>query len=120
MHQQRYETFQSCLLLIEKTASFRILRGSVPLIWSQPSVSLQFRPAIDASQLESDLSIRSIELHFKRLLNIYGRRITVVDLIDRFKNQGHFHQLSKSYEEVISYIQIILGSHKMEPSFCSI
>jgi hypothetical protein len=64
--------------------SFVIIRGSVPLRWSQPLVNLAWNQRI---QVNEPTDITPVHRHFARLLSRYGI-ITVVDLLGTSGDEG--------------------------------
>ncbi|KAI8893249.1 SacI homology domain-containing protein [Globomyces pollinis-pini] len=98
-----------------KTASFRILRGSVPLIWNQQSVGLFRTPSINLDKIFSDESLAGMELHFERLLNTYGGQVHVVDMLNRNSKGSDTAALSLGYEEALrSWNHPDIKYHKLE------
>jgi phosphatidylinositol 4-phosphatase len=80
-----------------QTASFRLLRGSVPLIWSQNQLLIIKSPSINLNEIVSRHSINSMCNHFERLIKIYGPDIHIIDLIDRV-SRLELYELSHSFE----------------------
>ena len=74
--------------------SWVLLRGSVPLYWSQSGVA-----GGQLKILDSGSQKKIIEKHFKNLEKQYGPKISVVDLLSN-KSGGNVpeNQLQKKYE----------------------
>ncbi|KAL2914618.1 hypothetical protein HK105_205756 [Polyrhizophydium stewartii] len=83
-------------------ASFCMIRGSVPLIWSQNNISDPLRrPPIDLSQARSEHSLRAMRRHFEYLMSIYGDSVAVIDMLERRRAKSDIAALSIAYEEAL-------------------
>eukprot|EP00842_Homolaphlyctis_polyrhiza_P007052 jgi/Hompol1/936/HPOL_001072-RA len=68
----------------EKIASFCMIRGSVPLLWSQTDIDDPFkRPAMNLSIAASSESTEAMKRHFQYLLEFYGGHVDAIDMLDR-------------------------------------
>ncbi|KAJ3274137.1 Phosphatidylinositide phosphatase SAC1 [Terramyces sp. JEL0728] len=88
---------------VGKTAAYRILRGSVPLFWSQTNLNLFKRPEIELQETESEASTMGFERHFKRLLETYGS-VDIIDMIDRKCHGADSRQLSIAYQTAVKTV----------------
>ena len=87
----------------KQIASYRILRGSVPLIWkySSPFVeqntTTEVYPDIDITECNSSLSIDRASLYLNRLKDVYGH-ITLLDILD---SQHEHDTLSRCFRQAL-------------------
>jgi hypothetical protein len=88
----------------QKTASYRLVRGSVPLMWSQHQLHVIREPSVNLNEILSPPSIQGLRFHFDRLKSRYGGGIDIVDLIDREATKERF-ELSHAYELAIKDLQ---------------
>ncbi|KAJ3254244.1 hypothetical protein HK103_007297 [Boothiomyces macroporosus] len=88
---------------VGKTAAYRLLRGSVPLFWSQTNLNLFKRPKIEMEEIESDASTIGFERHFKRLLETYGS-VDIIDMIDRNCHGSDSRDLSIAYQTAVKTV----------------
>lgn len=95
----------------EALYSFVIVRGSVPVKWSQPLVDLAWNQQI---LLHEPCDIAPVRRHFSRLLSRYGI-VTVVDLLGTIGDEGRLKAcfkkalaslpLPQTHEKLIRYFQ---------------
>lgn len=95
----------------DKTASFRIHRGSVPIMWDQFDLTLDKRPPVNLTKATTNTSLYAMQLHFNRLQEIYGNNIFVLDMIDCEAVGKMFAELSHIYEQV--NIRLTTGYQKL-------
>ncbi|EGG21606.1 putative phosphoinositide phosphatase [Cavenderia fasciculata] len=77
------------------------IRGSVPLLWSQ-YVDLKYKPKVKFHGTE-DENNGTIKSHFTALNQLYGKNITIVNLIDRKGDELH---LGQNYEKFCSKLAV--------------
>ena len=95
----------------EALYSFVIVRGSVPVKWSQPLVDLAWNQQV---LLHEPCDIAPVRRHFSRLLSRYGI-VTVVDLLGTIGDEGRLKTcfkkalaslpLPQSHEKLLRYFQ---------------
>jgi hypothetical protein len=95
-----------------KTASYILLRGSLPLIWSQNNIGSSFIPAknLDISDADGEESVKLFQDYFDHLSSQYGSRVDVIDMIPRTESGG-FDRMSKLYHVLLADL------HKPELSY---
>lgn len=54
--------------------SFVLVRGSVPLFWSQPGVKYRPPPQLDRGEEETQIAFRK---HFEQQLELYGKQVRI-------------------------------------------
>ncbi|OQR69164.1 phosphatidylinositide phosphatase SAC2 isoform 1, partial [Tropilaelaps mercedesae] len=64
--------------------SFVLVRGSVPLFWSQPGIKYRPPPQLDRSDEETEIAFRK---HFEQQLEIYGRQV-IISLVEQSGKEG--------------------------------
>ena len=83
-------------------SSVVMLRGSIPLFWSQENV-LSMKPSI-VVQAEQDGLIPT-RLHFDRLLQRYGPRIDILSLIKKEEQRPQETRLGLAYTAAVAWLQ---------------
>ena len=83
--------------------SFKHLRGSVPLEWSQDANSLMGRPEIVLKNF--DLALQATRMHFNDLKERYGVPILPVSLLMAKEGSGEAN-LAAEYEEALQRLNI--------------
>lgn len=83
--------------------SFKHLRGSVPLEWSQDANSLMGRPEIVLKNF--DLGLKATRKHFSDLIDRYGIPIVPVSLLMAKEGSGESN-LAAEYEEALQRLGI--------------
>ncbi|XP_022670373.1 phosphatidylinositide phosphatase SAC2-like isoform X1 [Varroa destructor] len=64
--------------------SFVLVRGSVPLFWSQPGVKYRPPPQLDRGEEETQIAFRK---HFEQQLELYGKQV-IVSLVEQSGKEG--------------------------------
>ncbi|KAI8929491.1 SacI homology domain-containing protein [Entophlyctis helioformis] len=84
-------------------ASFCMIRGSVPLMWSQSGICDPIRrPPIDLSYVRSPESLQAMTRHFEYLMSIYGNKVDVIDMLERHRSSStDIADLSIAYETAL-------------------
>ena len=83
-------------------ASFCMIRGSVPLFWSQSAIRHPVkRPEIDLLEATTPDSIAAMKRHFEYLMSTYGSKVDIIDMLDRKSREPDISGLSHAYESAV-------------------
>ncbi|EST05716.2 Synaptojanin, N-terminal [Kalmanozyma brasiliensis GHG001] len=90
--------------------SYVMMRGSIPVYWTQDSTNMSPRPPIEISLVDPYYSAAA--LHFDELFHRYGTPVIVLNLIKAKEKQEREVKLLRSFGECISYLNQFLPSSK--------
>lgn len=90
--------------------SYVMLRGSIPVYWTQDSTNMSPRPPIEISVVDPYYS--SAALHFDDLLRRYGHPIVVLNLIKSKEKQPREVKLLHAFDECVKYLNQFLPKEK--------
>lgn len=74
--------------------SYIIIRGSIPLFWSQPGLKYRPAPVLNRSEDENQTAFSK---HFQDLLFNYGTDLTVIDCTEHNGREKVLHEAYKKY-----------------------
>ncbi|TKY87668.1 hypothetical protein EX895_003249 [Sporisorium graminicola] len=90
--------------------SYVMMRGSIPVYWTQDSTNMSPRPPIEISLVDPYYSAAA--LHFDELFHRYGTPVIVLNLIKSKEKQEREVKLLRAFGECISYLNQFLPSDK--------
>lgn len=90
--------------------SYVMMRGSIPVYWTQDSTNMSPRPPIEISLVDPYYSAAA--LHFDELFHRYGTPVIVLNLIKSKEKQEREGKLLRAFTECISYLNQFLPSDK--------
>ncbi|SNX83694.1 related to FIG4 - polyphosphoinositide phosphatase family member [Melanopsichium pennsylvanicum] len=90
--------------------SYVMMRGSIPVYWTQDSSNMSPRPPIDISLVDPYYSAAA--LHFDELFHRYGTPIIVLNLIKSKEKQEREMKLLRTFGECTSYLNQFLPADK--------
>ena len=101
----RYDTSAS-LRASPHFASYVVMRGSIPVFWTQDSTNMSPRPPIEISVV--DPYFTAAARHFHDLFSAYGTPVIVLNLIKSKERQPRESKLLKVYTECIEQLNQFL------------
>jgi hypothetical protein len=103
------------LLSHSEVCSFRMLRGSIPLIWRTIQGDGEALPKLDLRDSASDSSSDAMRLHLDKIASTYGPHISIIDLLDT--HRPDYAELGKIFELSLMKLQkSYLSYHHMSKS----
>ncbi|ETS60698.1 hypothetical protein PaG_04601 [Moesziomyces aphidis] len=90
--------------------SYVMMRGSIPVYWTQDSTNMSPRPPIEISLVDPYYSAAA--LHFDELFHRYGTPVIVLNLIKSKEKQEREVKLLRTFGECISYLNQFLPTSK--------
>ncbi|PWZ01757.1 hypothetical protein BCV70DRAFT_187632 [Testicularia cyperi] len=90
--------------------SYVMMRGSIPVYWTQDSTNMSPRPPIEISLVDPYYSAAA--LHFDDLFHRYGTPVIVLNLIKSKEKQEREVKLLRAFSECVSYLNQFLPSSK--------
>lgn len=86
--------------------SYVMMRGSIPIYWTQDSTNMSPRPPIEISLVDPYYSAAA--LHFDELFHRYGTPVIVLNLIKAKEKQEREAKLLRAYGECVNYLNQFL------------
>ncbi|GAC98907.1 hypothetical protein PHSY_006502 [Pseudozyma hubeiensis SY62] len=90
--------------------SYVMMRGSIPVYWTQDSTNMSPKPPIEISLVDPYYSAAA--LHFDELFHRYGAPVIVLNLIKSKEKGEREVKLLRSFTECINYLNQFLPSDK--------
>lgn len=90
--------------------SYVMMRGSIPVYWTQDSTNMSPRPPIEISLVDPYYSAAA--LHFDDLFHRYGTPVIVLNLIKSKEKQEREVKLLRAFGECVDYLNQFLPSSK--------
>ncbi|SPO32089.1 related to FIG4 - polyphosphoinositide phosphatase family member [Ustilago trichophora] len=90
--------------------SYVMVRGSIPVYWTQDSTNMSPRPPIEISLVDPYYSAAA--LHFDELFHRYGTPVIVLNLIKSKEKQEREVKLLRTFGECITYLNQFLPTDK--------
>lgn len=90
--------------------SYVMMRGSIPVYWTQDSTNMSPRPPIEVSLVDPYYSAAA--LHFDELFHRYGTPVIVLNLIKKKEKQEREVKLLRAFGECVTYLNQFLPTDK--------
>ncbi|KAN0060124.1 phosphatidylinositol-3,5-bisphosphate 5-phosphatase [Thecaphora frezii] len=90
--------------------SYVMMRGSIPIYWTQDSTNMSPRPPVEISLVDPYYSAAA--LHFDDLFHRYGTPVIVLNLIKSKEKQEREVKLLRAFGECIDYLNQFLPASK--------
>lgn len=86
--------------------SYVMMRGSIPIYWTQDSTNMSPRPPIAISLV--DPYFEAAARHFQELFSVYGAPVLVLNLVKGTERQPRESKLRDAYDECVKYLNQFL------------
>lgn len=90
--------------------SYVMMRGSIPVYWTQDTTNMSPRPPIEVSLVDPYYSAAA--LHFDELFHRYGTPVIVLNLIKKKEKQEREVKLLRAFGECVTYLNQFLPTSK--------
>lgn len=87
--------------------SFRQMRGSIPLFWSQDTKGLATKPPIQVDRVDPCHSPAA--LHFDELFRIYGSPIIVLNVVKKQEKKPRESILHREFGQCVRYLNRVIN-----------